>query len=129
MSKINPVRSTASTPSTVTLKVIMDRADNGNEFLCQHCVHAHIRSGQQTETEVWCNNHRFSTEYEGSERVPFAVTRCDGFRREDPSRPTRAELKSMERISFYIVRSDEGKGVILIPPDVAKQRNIWEDYD
>jgi hypothetical protein len=114
---------------TVTLKIIADRADNGNDFLCRHCVHGHIRSGQQTEMEVWCSNQHFVSDYEASERVNFSVTRCTGFTRQDPSRPTRAALKSMERQAHYIVRSDEGRGVVLIPPDVAKQRDIWQDYD
>lgn len=125
----NPVTRRSPNP-TVTLKVIMDAADNGNEFLCRHCNHGHIRSGQQTQMEVWCSNPFFDESgCDGSHLVTFPVTKCSGFTRTDPSLPTRAVLKSMERNAHYIVRSGEGKGVILIPPEVAKQRDIWQDYD
>jgi len=114
-------------PPNHALQVIMDRADNGNEFLCESCRFGRIRSGQQTQLEVWCTNGDYVTGFEGSERVPFPVSKCDGFARVDPSQPTRAEYESLEKQAWYIVRSDEGRGLTLVSPDVAKQRGIFDD--
>jgi hypothetical protein len=113
--------------SSVALKVIMDRSDNGNEFLCQSCRHGRIRSGQQTEMEVWCTNQSFARNLEGSEPVSFPVSQCDEFARVDPSRPTRAQYSAFEKLAYYIVISDEGRGTTLIPPDVARSRGLFDD--
>ena len=113
--------------SSGALKVILDRADNGNEFLCTSCRHGRIRSGQQTEMEVWCSNQSFAHSTHGSEPVHFAVSQCDEFARVDPSRPTRAQYSAFKKQAYYIVISDEGRGTTLIPPDVARSRGLFDD--
>lgn len=109
------------------IQINVGKSDNGNEFLCLNCMYGSRRSGRGREYEVYCGADEFGAGTSEGTIVPFPVTQCSVFRRVDPSEPPHAVRKQMERLAWYIVSSEEGRGTCLIPPAEAKRRDLFYD--
>lgn len=77
------------------IKFEVDRADNGNKFLCRDCVHAQIRSGKSTEEEIFCSFERPIT------RVVFEVTKCSSYQGPDLMAQFKTEGEKFYRETAY----------------------------
>lgn len=100
------------------LKIITDRSDNGNKFLCLNCRRAATRSGTMTEMEVYCNSSSFP---HGCSPVNFPVTQCSEY---EPAeiQPKGNTLQKLENEAYYVVNSHEGRGIVLVDPAEFKRR-------
>lgn len=64
------------------VKFEIDKADNGNEFLCRKCSYAHIISGTLTQEKVYCRINNYS----GPINITFPVTNCSDYNSVDNSK-------------------------------------------
>lgn len=86
------------------IKLIVDRADNGNKFLCIDCIHGHKRGGTLTDFEMYCASGYFVSDLDTRPApVPFVVTKCDGYQSRLLSNdgPEYARLKTQALIAVY----------------------------
>lgn len=106
------------------ITIITDKSDNGNEFLCLKCMHGKKRSGLAKEVDVVCTASFRSPGYPGQPRfVSFVVTQCDAYVPR-AIQPPNDVYEAMKRQAWYVDSSQEGRGLVLIPPDEAARRDI-----
>lgn len=107
----------------MSIKIITDRADNGNRFLCQECLHANIRSGENTQVDITCQ--AFTISYGTPGPVNFVITKCSRYSPKSAWDDERIQV--MQKQAFYIDASVEGRGVVLVDYREAAARGITED--
>lgn len=104
----------------MALTIIVDKADNGNEFLCRSCSHAAQRSGRMNEESISCQNVKFHD----NKRITFPVTRCDGYYPAVLSTKHSA-LKQLSERAYYMIQSRENRGKFtFISPEDAKDQYL-----
>jgi hypothetical protein len=112
----------------VALTIITEKSDNGNTFLCKTCHHGFERSGRMTEKQVFCSNA--TMDQGGDCEVKFVVTSCTGYSSRHLATEGSKTYKLMRKTGWYIDAREETSGrLIFLPPDKAKERGLWHDYD
>jgi hypothetical protein len=106
------------------IKIIQERSDGGNEFLCRNCVYGKIRSGTNKEYEIWCTNRSFPADVP----IKFLVTKCSAFANKFMNLH-HEEIQSMMRQAWYVtVRKRKGSKLTLVPPDEAKRLDLYYEH-
>ncbi len=111
---------------TPLLKILTDTpSDNGNRFLCLECQHACVRSGTRSEIQIHCGSYGPTGPSGAWRKIDFVVTKCSEFATKNAWKDK--AIKTMQSQAYYIDASQEGRGIVLLPPDEAKRRDLWDE--